>query len=244
MKPPLAGRDAGREQWKDYRPSGYSTCNTMSRRNALGAPPSAGRRKTNTFEPGLIRSASRANFTRSLSVVPRSSNRPLQVTVTDAMLAAGWIHSSADSPKGSGRNLRIVRKGQGETCNGRPASMSSGFEIAVAAFKPEATAWSRLRTTLARRSNAATLLLERDWRMIRSFDPTGYPAPRPIAATPVSITPPLRVSRTARPAPPGFVSCRNPRSLLIFPGWARRKKGRADLGQARCGLVFSATACD
>ena len=80
--------------------------------------------------------------------------------------------------------------------------MSSGFEIAVAAFKPEATAWSRLRTTLARRSNAATLLLERDWRMIRSFDPTGYPAPRPIAATPVSITPPLRVSRTARPAPP------------------------------------------
>ena len=84
-----------------------------------------------------------------------------------------------------------------------PGTASTGFE---AAFEPEAIAWLRLRTTLSRRSNVATLSLERDWRIIRSFDPTGNPAPRPIAAIPVSITPPLRISRTASHAPPGFVS--------------------------------------
>jgi len=119
--------------------------------------------------------------------------------------------------------------------------MSSGFEIAVAAFEPEATAWSRLRTTLARRSNAATLFRERDWRMIRSFDPTGYPAPRPIAATPVSITPPLRVLRTARPARIRFMP--EPEVSLDFSRLGPLQKGGADLGQPRCGLVFSATAC-
>ncbi len=38
--------------------------------------------------------------------------------------------------------------------------MSRGFELAVAAFEPEAKTWSRLRTTLSLRSHAATLFLD------------------------------------------------------------------------------------
>ncbi len=38
--------------------------------------------------------------------------------------------------------------------------MSSGFELAVAAFEPEPKTWSRLRTTYSLRSHAAALFLD------------------------------------------------------------------------------------
>ena len=57
--------------------------------------------------------------------------------------------------------------------------MSRGFELAVAAFEPEAKTWSRLRTTLSLRSHAATLFLETlsaDYSFIRTH---GYPVSPP-----------------------------------------------------------------